>query len=78
MALTRRFNEFCSLKAKFASAGSCGHPIKEGDTIGYAKSRGRMRFYTTETCCESCWTSWRMDNYEAASLEAYSGYGEGY
>ena len=60
-----RFNAYRSLAAKFAGTGTCGHPIKAGDVIGYAR-QGRESF----TRCPDCWSAWQSENADADRYEA--------
>ena len=66
-----RFSKYRSITAKFSSVGTCGHEIKTGDCIGYARL-GRDGF----TQCADCWGSWQAENDEADRLEAaaFGGY----
>ena len=56
-----RFDNYRAIAAKFASAGTCGHPIKEGDNIGYSRHHG--------TRCAACWAAWSAENAAAAQDE---------
>ncbi len=60
-----RFNDYREITARFDSTGTCGHPIRKGDRIGWA-----MRF--RETHCTACWDRWCAENAEADAIE--SGY----
>lgn len=57
------YDRYRSLVARFNSTGHCGHPITQGEAIGY---NGRLR----RTVCASCWASWQAENAEAAEYEA--------
>lgn len=62
---TARFNDYREIAAKFDSTGSCGHPIKKGDRIGYARKGGQ-----SHTSCPNCWSRWVAENREAAAIES--------
>lgn len=64
-----RFDNYRTITARFASTGKCGHPIKQGDTIGYNKQHGCQ--------CAACWERWSAENAAAAADEAMMG-GGGY
>ena len=64
-----RFNDHREIAARFDSVGSCGHDIKKGDTIGYAR-RGR----DVHTNCPACWSAWVAENQEADMYERYMAY----
>jgi hypothetical protein len=71
--LTRRFDDFREITAKFDSTATCGHAAKAGDRIGYAGKRG---YRQPEICCADCWSKWCDENREAAAYEqglAYNG-----
>ncbi len=57
-----RFDNYLSIKAKFASTGVCGHPIEKGDPIGWNR-------IAKKTQCADCWRKWQAENAEAAYLE---------
>lgn len=57
-----RFADFRPITAKYASTGTCGHPIAKGDLIGFAPRK-------RETACRPCWERWDGENAEAAALE---------
>jgi hypothetical protein len=59
-----RFPNYRDIEARFDSTGSCGHPIKKGDRIGYNKRAGG------KTMCAECWHRWCAENAEADYLEA--------
>ncbi len=65
-AKSDRFDSYREIQARFDSTGSCGHPIKRGDVIGWNK---RVR----KTQCAACWARWVAENREADQIE--SGYG---
>jgi hypothetical protein len=69
MPITRRFSDFRPIVARFASMGSCGHPIAPEQPIGYSRVHGR-----TETSCADCWRKWCMENQEAQAYEDSTGY----
>lgn len=50
-----RFADFRPITAKYASIGTCGHPIAKGDLIGFAPK-------AKETCCRPCLTRWQGEN----------------
>lgn len=51
---TPTFDRFSEITAKFDSvATSCGHQIKKGDKIGYARTRSQ-----SHTVCADCWWAW--------------------
>lgn len=60
-----RFNDYREITAKFDSQGSCGHPIKKGERIGYARKHG-----TSHTSCPTCWDKWVAENRYADAVEA--------
>lgn len=60
-----RFNQYRSIRAKFASKATCGHAVAKGDVIGWSPRSG-------ETSCKDCWQRWQAENAEAEALE--SGY----
>ena len=60
-----RFNDYREITARFDSTGACGHPIRKGDRIGWARR-------TRETRCTACWDTWCAENAEADAIE--SGY----
>lgn len=60
-----RFNDYREITAKFDSTGSCGHPIKTGDVIGWAR-----RHRQSHTQCSECWSRWVAENREADAIEA--------
>ena len=57
-----RFDNYVQITAKFASTGSCGHPINRGDTIGYNRRHQK-------TYCPACWRKWSAENAEAEAYE---------
>ncbi len=57
-----RFDNYREIDARFASTGSCGHPIAKGDRIGWHRS-------LKKTQCAACWTRWVAENAEADMLE---------
>ena len=61
-----RFDNYQTIKAKYASIGACGHGIKVGNRIGYSRKYGCM--------CASCWTAWSQENAEAAFDERQMAY----
>ena len=71
--ITKRFNDFTSITAKFNSTGTCGHAIAKGDEIGYARGN-RRRGVKAETSCSACWTRWCAENAEAYMLEQQASY----
>lgn len=60
-----RFHDYREITARFDSTGSCGHPIKQGDRIGYARKHGQ-----SHTSCASCWSKWVSENREADAIES--------
>lgn len=60
-----RFSDYRDIQAKFDSTGTCGHPIKKGDSIGWCR---RRRVSLTQ--CSDCWTRWTAENREADMIEA--------
>jgi len=64
MPITRRFDAFRPIVAKFQSMASCGHIISPGQRIGYSRLAGR-----TETSCAQCWATWEVENAEAQAYE---------
>ena len=60
-----RFNDYREIQAKFNSTGTCGHTIRKGDTIGWARKRR-----VSETQCTDCWVKWVDENREADAIEA--------
>ncbi len=60
-----RFDDYGEIEARFDSLGTCGHEIKRGQRIGYARR-------TRETQCPDCWAKWCAENAEADAIE--SGY----
>ena len=74
--LTRRFDDFREITAKFDNTLTCGHAAKAGDRIGWSGRRGRDGASRAETCCAACWLKWCDENREAAAYEqglAYNG-----
>jgi len=61
-----RFDNYRTITARFDSMGSCGHPIKAGDRIGY-----NPRVH--KALCAECWRVWQAENAEADRLEANPG-----
>lgn len=59
-----RFNDYREIIAKFDSTGSCNHPIKRGESIGYSRFKG-----TSFTQCHNCWVKWVNENREADAME---------
>lgn len=57
---TLRFSDYREIMARFDSVGSCGHKIKAGDRIGWAKRGGQSR-----TECADCWGRWCRENQAA-------------
>ena len=57
-----RFDNYREIDARFASTGSCGHPISKGDRIGYHPS-------LKKTQCSDCWRRWTNENAEAEMME---------
>lgn len=57
-----RFNEYRDIDARFDSPGTCGHAIRKGDRIGWARR-------TRETQCAECWAKWRAENADADAIE---------
>lgn len=53
-----RFDNYREIAARFDSTGNCGHPIKNGETIGYNRQHGCK--------CAACWAKWVQENSEAA------------
>ena len=72
MAITRRFDDFRPLDAKFTSIADCGHTATKGTRIGY--SRGPWRGAKPEICCASCYSKWEAENDDAARMESCGGY----
>ena len=70
-----RFDYYRGIEARFASTGSCGHPIAKGDRIGFNPSV-RDEKGQKKTQCASCWAKWTAENEEADRLEAMSGCAE--
>lgn len=68
--MAKQFRDYREIKARFDSIGTCGHSIKAGDSIGYA--RGRGRWDQPETQCAQCWAAWRAsvasDNFDAQQM----------
>lgn len=68
--MSKRFNQYREIAATFDSVGTCGHPIKRGDRIGYA--RGVGRWDRAETQCAACWSAWRAtvasDDFDARQM----------
>jgi len=60
-----RFCDYRGITARYDSDGGCGHPIKQGDHIGYAR-KGRK----SNTRCADCWQVWTAENAEADMLES--------
>jgi hypothetical protein len=60
-----RFNDCREIAAKFDSVGSCGHPIKKGDRIGYGR-----KGHDSHTSCPNCWADWCAENADADRYEA--------
>lgn len=65
--MTLRFSDHREIDAKFDSIGSCGHEIRKGDRIGYARKGGK-----SHTSCAACWRKWAAENAECDAIE--SGY----
>ncbi len=61
-----RFDDYRGISARFDSRGTCGHPIKEGDEIGWTR-----RGSTSYTSCPSCWAAWCDENRQADNYEQY-------
>ena len=57
-----RFYNYREIDARFASTGTCGHPISKGDRIGWHPK-------LKKTQCAVCWTRWVAENAEADMLE---------
>lgn len=57
-----RFQNYISIAARFDSTGTCGHPIKRGDPIGYNRVLRR-------TSCRDCWATWVFENQQADAME---------
>jgi hypothetical protein len=57
-----RFNNYTTISARFDSVGSCGHPIKADDRIGYNAG-------AKKTQCPDCWGRWQGENQEAQQYE---------
>ena len=58
-----RFPNYRTITAKFDSTGSCSHPIRQGDVIGWNPRAKR-------TQCAACWRAWVAENREADAIEA--------
>lgn len=50
-----RFNDYRPIKAKRNDTGTCTHPIKSGDFIGW-NPRNK------HTQCAQCWDRWTREN----------------
>lgn len=61
MASADRFDNYAEITARYDSQGTCGHPIKAGDRIGYNRKHG--------TRCAGCWHTWAAENAEARMFE---------
>ncbi|MCH8851588.1 MAG: hypothetical protein IID41_02935 [Planctomycetes bacterium] len=57
-----RFDNYREIDARFASTGSCGHPIAKGDRIGWHRA-------LKKTQCATCWARWVAENAEADAME---------
>ena len=66
--MSYRFNDYTGINAQFNSTGSCGHAIKKGDDIGWARGN-RRRGRKSETQCADCWAKWVDENREAQAYE---------
>ena len=53
-----RYDDHVEISARFDSTGTCGHQIKKGDRIGWARQ-------FRETRCAVCWESWAGENQAA-------------
>ena len=60
-----RYNDHREITAKFDSVGTCGHAVKKGDRIGYAKPR----YGAVSVQCTACWRKWADENREADMYE---------
>jgi len=61
--MSARYSDYAEITARFHSRGTCGHEIRKGDTIGYAR-KGKF------TQCTECWSAWVAENREADAIEA--------
>ena len=52
-----KFNDYRTIAAKFDSTANCGHQVRKGDQIGYAKPR----YGEAKVKCAECWRKWQVE-----------------
>ena len=62
-----RFCNYREISAPFDTTGTCGHPIKKGDRIGWNRRASKLQ-------CAACWHKWVAENLEADYLERCGAY----